>query len=178
MNKFHLSRILLMAIFLTCLLIGTAFSETWDKTGAGSHYKLGSSVPQTNDGSYIISRNTCFFGAGSSEAHPIDYNPQSKGILEGSVTFSGIPCAPGSTFQVPPCNGPYPNYEIIVYRVDGETIEIRVNSNEQGNYRVPLTPGKYIIYTQNGPFSKKTNTLTIESEETTELDLVIDTGIQ
>jgi len=178
MNKFYLLSISLMATFLTCLLIGTASPETWEKTGAGNHYKLASSVLQTNDGSYIITGNTCFFGAGSSEAYPVDYNPKSKGFLEGSVTFNGIPCGPGSTFQVPPCNGPYPKYEIIVYRVDGETIEIRVNSNEKGNYRVHLSPGEYIIYTQNGPFSKKTNTLTIVSEETTRLDLIIDTGIQ
>jgi len=102
----------------------------------------------------------------------------SPGLIEGTVTFVGVPCGPGMPSRVPPCNGPYPNYEIVVYRADGVTIETRASSDKNGNYRISLIPGNYIIYTPSGPVMKKTNTLSIVSGKTTKLNLVIDVGIR
>lgn len=106
-----------------------------------------------------------------------------KGFLEGTVTFMGTPCPPGEISgrpQVPPCDGPYPNHEVIVYKSDGKTVVTKVVSNEKGVYKVSLNSGSYVIYTQNGPFANnvKTNKVTIESGKTTKLNLVIDTGIR
>lgn len=102
----------------------------------------------------------------------------SPGLLKGTVTFVGVPCGPSMPSRVPPCNGPYPNYEIVVYRADGVTIETRTSSDKNGNYKISLIPGSYIIYTPIGPVMKKTNTLTIVSGKTMRLDLVIDAGIR
>lgn len=99
------------------------------------------------------------------------------GVLEGSVFFRGVPCPPSLPPQGPPCDGPYPNYEITVYMADGVTVETQVTSDENGDYSIELYPGDYIIYTPSGPGREKTNMVTIVSEEITTLDLVIDTGI-
>ncbi|MFQ6080515.1 MAG: carboxypeptidase-like regulatory domain-containing protein [Candidatus Bathyarchaeia archaeon] len=107
-----------------------------------------------------------------------------KGFLEGTVWFIGVPCPPeeisGRKPQVPPCDGSYPNYEITVYKTDGKTMVAKTVSDEDGNYKIPLNPGNYVIYTQNEPLKDdiKTNQVTIESEKTTKLDLIIDTGIR
>ncbi len=106
------------------------------------------------------------------------------GFVEGAVRFIGVPCPPeeasGRKPQVPPCDGLYPDYEITVYGGDGETVAARGVSDASGAYRLSLRPGRYVIYTQNGPFEKnvKTNHITAVSGETTKLDLVIDTGIR
>lgn len=102
----------------------------------------------------------------------------SPGFIQGTVTSVGVACGPGTPYRVPPCDGPYPNYEIIVYRADGSTVETRVRSDNNGNYRIALTPGDYVIYTSGGPFTKITNAVTVVSKKTTKLDLVIDTGVR
>jgi hypothetical protein len=102
----------------------------------------------------------------------------SPGLIEGTVTFVGVLCGPDIPSRVPPCNGPYPNYEIVVYKADGVTVETQVNSDKNGNYRISLIPGHYVIYTSSGPVMKKTNTVNIVSGKTTRLDLMIDSGIR
>ena len=39
------------------------------------------------------------------------------GVLEGTVHFSGMACPPDRS-KTPPCDGPYPNYEVIIYDND------------------------------------------------------------
>lgn len=106
------------------------------------------------------------------------------GFLEGTVTFVGLPCPPeevsGRPPQVPSCSGPYPNYGIVVYGADGITEVARTTSDQDGNYKISLVPGDYVIYTPNGPFESdlKANWAAITSEETIKLDLVVDTGVR
>lgn len=102
----------------------------------------------------------------------------SPGIIEGIVTFVGVPCGSGMVSRVPPCNGPYPNFNIVVYRADGKTVETQAVSDKDGNYKISLIPGKYIIYTPAGPVRKKPNTVNIVSGKTTRLDLTIDSGMR
>ena len=100
-----------------------------------------------------------------------------EGIVVGSVWFVGNPCEP-PTAQVPPCEGPYPNYGISVYRGDGVTAEAQVTADSNGDYRIGLSPGDYIIYTPAGPFNQFANAVTVVSKQTATLDLVVDTGIR
>ncbi len=103
-----------------------------------------------------------------------------KGFLEGTVTFIGTPCSEKINHSVPPCDGIYPNYEVIVYKTDGKTIVAKTVSDENGNYKISLKPGNYIIYTQNGPFKDdvELNRVIIVNGKITKLDLIIDTGIR
>jgi hypothetical protein len=104
-----------------------------------------------------------------------------KGILTGQVTFIGLPCNPDiPNFKVPPCEGPYPNYPITVYTVDGRTTVARTSSDKNGNYRIELSAGNYIIYTQSGlnKSDVRANQVTIANGRSTRLDLAVDTGIR
>jgi hypothetical protein len=103
------------------------------------------------------------------------------GKLSGKVQFRGVPCQVGQPdYNVPPCSGYYPNYEVQVY-LDGQMDKpvLTVKSAEDGGYIADLPVGDYIIRTQNGPQIKnqKENKFKISAGETTELDLMISTGI-
>lgn len=103
-----------------------------------------------------------------------------KGYLGGKVEFVGKPCPLNIKQQVPPCNGLYSNYEIVIYQHNDKTIVAKTLSDKNGQYRLSLKPGSYIIYTPKG--TDKGNTLTnqatITNNQTTILNLVIDTGIR
>lgn len=106
------------------------------------------------------------------------------GRLAGTVHFIGTPCAPkeisGKAPQVPPCDGPYPGYEIIIYARDGRRVMATTRSDAEGAYGVDLPPGTYVIYTQRGlrAGDRETHRTEIRSEALTTLNLVIDTGIR
>ena len=117
------------------------------------------------------------------ELEPDGIGDQEKGILVGTVGFVGLPCPPeeigGRKPLVPPCDGPYPNYEIAVYRTDGKTVVTKIASNVDGTYEIYLNSGNYSIYTPSGLQDRiKTHQVTIVSGMTTKLDLVVDTGIR
>lgn len=100
--------------------------------------------------------------------------------FEGSVRYRGEPCPPGSLlFRVPPCSGPYPNYEIIIHGQDGKTIVSKLKTDLNGNYKGLLSPGTYVIYTRADivPSNLKSIRFTIEPAKITKLStLVVDTG--
>jgi hypothetical protein len=99
--------------------------------------------------------------------------------LEGTVFFNGLPCNPKTTIKVPPCDGPYPNYEVIVYAVGGKDIVSKTRSDQNGTYTMLLKTGNYTIYTENNRFlvsNMKANNFDIKEGRITKLDLVIDTG--
>lgn len=106
--------------------------------------------------------------------------------LEGKVCFKGSPCNPSSTFfKVPPCTGPYPNYEVNIYSNNNNnnsnnTLIATTKTDADGNYRILLEPGKYVIYTKAGKFPANVNSniFMIEEGKITTLDLMIDTGIR
>ena len=106
------------------------------------------------------------------------------GILEGVVTFLGTPCysqeVSGRKPRVPPCSGPYPNYEITIYKADAKSIAAKTVTDSAGDNKVSLNPGKYVIYAQNGPLEqdRKAHQLTISAKKRTRLHLVIDTGVR
>jgi len=101
------------------------------------------------------------------------------GNLEGTVNFIGTACP--DERKGPPCSGPYPNYEIIIYNEDGKTVEKTIFSNEDGNYNTELEQGVYVIFIQEREFAtmKETpNQITINSDQTSQFDIRIDTGIR
>jgi hypothetical protein len=104
--------------------------------------------------------------------------------LEGTVYFIGQPCAPSrdNKISVPPCEGPYPNYEIKIYeKINGKnTIVCVTKTDENGNFRVLLKPGEYVIYTQNGIslFEQTSHEFRITDYEITRLSLEVDVGIR
>lgn len=104
--------------------------------------------------------------------------------LQGVVYFVGKPCSPNtSSFSVPPCSGPYPNYEITIYAQDGKTVVSKIKTDSNGNFETLLNPGTYVIFTTVStgisPSSQKSNQFKIEQGKITVLPtLTIDTGLE
>jgi hypothetical protein len=74
------------------------------------------------------------------------YNTNWK--LEGTVWYVGLQCPPESKFSVPPCTGPYPDYEFIIKSSDGKNAYI-VKTDSQGKFEIFLEPQSYIVVAQN-----------------------------
>lgn len=101
--------------------------------------------------------------------------------FRASVQFVGLPCPPNSEFfSVPPCNGPYPNYEIIIYGDDGKTIVSKIITDSNGIAQTMLDSGSYSVHTKAGISTSdiKTTHFTIEEHKITQLSLFVDTGLE
>ena len=101
------------------------------------------------------------------------------GILEGAVTFIGTPCGPQTERKTPPCDGPYPDYEVVVYNASGETVIGRTRSNASARYEISL-PGEieYVVFTPSGINTRTTHNVLVPAGGRKTLDLQIDTGIR
>ena len=78
------------------------------------------------------------------------------------------------------CNGPYPNYEIKIYENDGKTLHNTTFTDENGNYVILLSPGKYFVHTEEfGPdFQPEEKINVIDIRDDTEFDILIKSGIR
>jgi hypothetical protein len=101
------------------------------------------------------------------------------GVLEGAVTFIGAPCGPQGERKTPPCDGPYPDYEVVVYNAAGDTVVGRTRSNASARYEISLPGGvEYSLFVPSGIRSQtKLSTLVPVGGRTT-LDLQVDTGVR
>ena len=100
--------------------------------------------------------------------------------IQGTVYFMGTDCPPTLSKKVPPCTGPYPGYEVIIYANDGKTPIKSINTDANGTYFVQLTPGNYVIYTQAGPMpsQRQRNEIIVSENQISHKDLQIETGIR
>jgi hypothetical protein len=114
--------------------------------------------------------------------NPINYKfmniaIEMKSGLNGTVYFMGLECPPTGDKKTPPCSGPYPNYEILVYDEGGNNVIAKTKTNDKGEYFILLEPKNYVIYTQAG-ISNQSNLITIKENEITNKNLTIDKGIR
>lgn len=105
------------------------------------------------------------------------------GIVQGTVHFEGLPCQEGQTdFNTPPCNGPYPGYEIKVFKADNLMTPIfTTQADETGAFKIILPAGDYVIRTQYGKDKRndqKNFPFTIEKNKITTLDISVRNGIK
>jgi hypothetical protein len=108
--------------------------------------------------------------------------PRGQGMLTGTVIFSGVPCAPGMG-TVPPCDGPYPDYEVIVYKKDGKTVAAKTRTDKDGRFSISLSEGDYLLYSKKFRTMERKSldaphTVIIRQGKTEHLDMIIDTGIK
>ena len=93
--------------------------------------------------------------------------------------FVGKPCPPSRTG--PPCDGPYPNYEVVIYEKDEKNIVNKIMTDDQGNFEVQLPVGNYLVFGKNLDFNKIIEipiVFTIESEQTKSIEITINEGIR
>jgi hypothetical protein len=136
----------------------------------------------TTRGQFDITKDKNNMSFNKSEGISVLSSKQNKslGMLEGSVYFRGKPCPPNISFAVPPCSGPYPNYEIAIYADNMLNRPYKtIKSDVLGKFRLTLETGTYVIYTRIGPFKSdlKSTHFSITKNKTVTLPtLTIDTG--
>ncbi len=101
------------------------------------------------------------------------------GALQGDVFFVGVPC-PLIYPPRPPCDGPFPGYEVVVLHAADTVEAARTRSDSLGSYRLALPSGAYVIFTPRGIDStiKRRYEARVTAGDTTRLDLLVDTGIR
>ncbi len=104
------------------------------------------------------------------------------GTLQGHVSIG--PLSPVERVGAPTPTVPpevYAARQIVVYYSDGKKVVTRISLDAQGNYRVTLAPGTYVVDMARTGIDRAKGlpaTVTVESEKTTTLDITIDTGIR
>ena len=108
-----------------------------------------------------------------------DTDRMAAGYAAGHVTIG--PLCPVMREDMP-CEAPpelYSSRKVLVYDDEGEDVLERGNIDNQGNYKIALTPGDYYLQIEPagiGPGEKKA--VKIRGFETTTVDFDIDTGIR
>jgi hypothetical protein len=76
----------------------------------------------------------------------------------------------------------YADYPLIILSRDGEKEIARVKADQNGNYRVALAPGDYVLDVQGRPpkghVRAKPQSFTVASNQTVHVDMNIDTGVR
>ena len=110
--------------------------------------------------------------------------PEPPGFVEGHVKIfplSDVNLADDANPANAPTEQPYSEYSLIIRSRDGKKEITQVTVNRNGNYRIELPPGDYILDVQ-GPESKparaKPRPFTVVSNQTVHVDMDIDTGIR
>ncbi len=104
------------------------------------------------------------------------------GTLQGHVNIG--PLSPVERVDIPTPTVPpqvYAARKIVIYYADGQKEVTRVSPDAQGNYKVTLAPGTYVVNLAPTGIDRAQGlpaTMTIESGKTTTLDISIDTGIR
>jgi hypothetical protein len=108
--------------------------------------------------------------------------PQETGTLEGHVTIGPLsPVVQAGASEPTPAPEVYAARQIVILSEDGEKELARVQISADGIYRIELAPGAYQVdIARTGiDFSKDLPArVEIRSDETTRLDVDIDTGIR
>ena len=108
-----------------------------------------------------------------------EFSEKQVGVVEGTVYFVGKPCPPSRVG--PPCDGPYPNYEVVIYEIDGKSIANRTITDDEGNFEAQLPVGDYLVFEKKRDFNKVKEipiVFTIEPDKRKSLKISIDEGIR
>ena len=111
-------------------------------------------------------------------------DPVPPGFVEGHVKIfplSDVNLADDGNRTNTATSEPYSQYPLVVLTRDGKKEITQVTVNRNGNYRIELPPGDYMLDMQ-GPESRsvrvKPRPFTVVSNQTVRVDMTIDTGIR
>jgi hypothetical protein len=106
------------------------------------------------------------------------------GFLEGHlkiVALKEVDLADDGNAAKTVTEEPYAEYPLVVLTRDGGKKITRVTADREGNYRVTLPPGDYVLDVQGrgrGHVRAKPQPFTVVSNQTVHVDMDIDTGIR
>ena len=105
------------------------------------------------------------------------------GFLEGNLrilAFKDVELAQGNSAKF--SGGNYAEYPLIILSKDGKREIARVTADGNGNYRLALPPGDYILDVQGRPpkghVRANPQPFTVTSNQIARVDMDIDTGIR
>jgi len=110
--------------------------------------------------------------------------PVSSGFLEGHVKIfplRDVNLADDAKLPNAENNQPYSEYPLIIRSGDGKKEITQMTVNREGNYRVELPPGDYVLDVQRpepGHVRAALRPFTVVSGQTVRVDMDIDTGIR
>jgi len=106
----------------------------------------------------------------------------SPGFLEGHLKIISpkeVELADNRPSKMPAEN--YPDYPLVILSREKQTEVAHVTADENGNYRISLPPGDYVLDVQNRKRRHVRATpqpFTIVANQTVRMDMVIDTGVR
>ena len=104
------------------------------------------------------------------------------GFLEGHlkiISLKEVELAGGKPAKLTAEN--YAEYPLIILNKDGQKEVARITPDREGNYRVSLPPGEYILDLQGrrrGGVRAEPQPFTVVSNQTARIDMNIDTGVR
>src|SRR5438093_13144337 len=111
-------------------------------------------------------------------------NAAQPGFLEGHLKvfpLRDVELADGDT-STSATAANYAKYPLIILSQDGKKEIARVTADENGNYRIALPPGDYILDVQGrlpkGHLRAKPQPFRVTSNQTVRVDMDIDTGVR
>lgn len=107
--------------------------------------------------------------------------PAEPGFVEGHISIGPITPVEHQGDPAPVPREMYAAWELTVFKEDGKTEMAKVAADQQGNYRVALPPGKYVLdfpHRGLGGAAGFPRTVTVMSGRSVRVDADIDTGIR
>jgi hypothetical protein len=104
------------------------------------------------------------------------------GFVEGHISIG--PLTPVHRVGMPtpkPSRETYAAYKVTVFKADGETKISELTPNDEGNYRLTLPPGDYVLdrpHRRAGGSKDLPRSIKIVSGQTVRVDIAIDTGMR
>lgn len=110
-----------------------------------------------------------------SEERPLRY----RGNLNATVIYQGIPCPPLRLNKTPPCAGLYPNYPVRIHDAKTNEVFAIALTDEKGALTLNLPTGDYYWQSLELKFGEPLRTyFTVQTNQTTTVEFIIDTGIR
>jgi carboxypeptidase family protein len=106
----------------------------------------------------------------------------SSGILEGHLKI--VSTKPVELAETRPSQGAavnYAEYPLVILSSDGQKKIMRVTANKNGDYRVTLPPGDYVLDAKGrapGHVRATPQRFTVVSKQTVHVDFNLDTGVR
>jgi len=127
---------------------------------------------------YVVLALGIFLLAFSASLHAAE-----QGFLEGHLKIIfGMAAQPSDDMPHPEiAPESYAEYPLVVLSQDGKNQVARFTANEDGNYRIALPPGAYILDIQNRAAKRlraRPQPFTVAPNQTVHVDMNIDTGIR
>ena len=110
-------------------------------------------------------------------------NAAEQGLLEGHLKIIfGMAAQPSDDMPHPEiAPESYAEYPLVVLSQDGKNQVARFTANEDGNYRIALPPGAYVLDVQNRAAKRlraRPQPFTVVSDQTVRVDMNVNTGIR